>query len=192
MAPASFPCSRPRRARGGLLAILLLLVAACGEGDAGGSGVREGGDRPEADPAEAPAPGGEVRLVFSRGDSAHGVARSVEMDDPGPEDALRLLLAGPSPAERRDGVHSWFSGATAGALRSVTLRPDSVLVVDFHDLRPLIPNASASTGSAMLLRELNGTLLAFPEVAAIEYRMEGSCDIFWNWLQYDCRIVRRP
>jgi hypothetical protein len=65
-------------------------------------------------------------------------------------------------------------------------------VVDFHDLRPLIPSASTSTGSRLLLAELNGTIFPSPKIDAVEYRMEGSCDLFWEWLQADCWTVTRP
>jgi hypothetical protein len=44
----------------------------------------------------------------------------------------------------------------------------------------------------MLLQELNGTVFQFPEIRSVEYRMEGSCDLFWEWLQYGCRVVARP
>lgn len=28
-------------------------------------------------------------------------------------------------------------------------------------------------------------------IGSVEYRMEGSCDLFWEWLQYECRTVTR-
>lgn len=133
-----------------------------------------------------------MTLVFTRGEAPVEVTRLLDAPDPGPAEVLRALLAGPTPEEREEGIGSWFSEATAGALREVTLGSDGLLVVDFRDLRSLIPNASSSAGSEMLLRELNGTLFAISGVRSIEYRMEGSCDIFWNWLQYECRVVTRP
>ncbi len=54
-----------------------------------------------------------------------------------------------------------------------------------------IPGASSSTGSTLLLLELNGTVFSIPQVRSVEYRLEGSCEAFWEWLQYDCRIVER-
>ena len=53
---------------------------------------------------------------------------------------------------------SWFSSRTAGALRSESIDSVGHAVVDFEDLRPLIPNASSSAGSEMLLQELNAAV----------------------------------
>jgi hypothetical protein len=64
--------------------------------------------------------------------------------------------------------------------------------VDFGDLPAVIPSASSSAGSELLLRELNSTLFHFPEIARIEYTVNGRCEAFWNWLQYDCELVTRP
>ena len=105
--------------------------------------------------------------------------------------ALEDMLQGPTAAERSAGAESWFSPATAGALRSVDVDSTGHATIDFRDLRPLIPNASSSAGSALLLDELNATVFAVPAIRSAEYRMEASCDAFWEWLQYGCQIVRR-
>lgn len=106
--------------------------------------------------------------------------------------ALATLVRGPTAEEQARGIRSWFSEETAGVLRSVEVDSQGQVTVDFHDLRPLIPNASTSAGSAMLLQELNGTVFQFPEIRSVEYRMNGSCERFWEWLQYGCRTVSRP
>lgn len=100
--------------------------------------------------------------------------------------ALRELLRGPSPEERAAGFHSFFSDQTAGALRSVTLAPDGSAVVDFT-AAIRIPNASTSAGSAQLLAELQATVFQFPTVRQVQFRIEGSCDAFWHWLQRECQ-----
>ena len=105
--------------------------------------------------------------------------------------ALEQLLRGPSAQPQSGDTRSWFSAKTADALRSVSLDSAGNASVDFHDLRPLIPNASSSAGSASLLDELNTTVFQFPEIRSVEYRMEGSCDRFWQWLQYACHSVMR-
>jgi hypothetical protein len=105
--------------------------------------------------------------------------------------ALGQLLRGPTARRPAGDSHSWFSAETAGALRSVAVDSTGHATVDFHDLRPLIPNASSSAGSAALLEELNTTVFQFPEIRSVEYRMEGSCDLFWEWLQYGCQRVMR-
>jgi spore germination protein GerM len=105
--------------------------------------------------------------------------------------AFSRLLEGPSPREREDGLHSFFSDSTAGMLRSLDRRGDT-LVVDFGNLQRRIPGAGSSAGSRELLDALNATAFQFPRVAAVEFRMEGSCPRFWNWLQRACQVVTRP
>ena len=104
--------------------------------------------------------------------------------------ALEQLLRGPS--DPQPDVHSWFSSATADALRSVRVDSEGHASVDFEDLRALIPNASSSAGSAMLLEELNTTVFSVAGVRSVDYLIEGGCERFWEWLQYGCHTVHRP
>jgi hypothetical protein len=106
-------------------------------------------------------------------------------------EALEQLLRGPTAQQQAGDRHSWFSAETAGALRSVTVDSTGHATVEFRDLRPLIPNASSSAGSASLLAELDSAVFQFPGIRSVEYRMEGSCDLFWEWLQYGCHRVMR-
>lgn len=105
--------------------------------------------------------------------------------------ALDLLLAGPNPAERAAGITSWFSSSTAGYVRSVTVTAGRA-TVDFGDLRPVTPNASASAGSHMLLSQLDATVFQFPTVTSAVYRIDGSCQTFGEWLQLDGCVPRTP
>jgi spore germination protein GerM len=107
------------------------------------------------------------------------------------EAALRDVVRGPSEAEREAGAQSWFSEKTANAFKSVTMDAAGHVMVDFEDLRTLIPNASSSAGSQMLLRELNATVFAFPSVKSVEYRINGSCDAFGEWIQVGCKGYTR-
>jgi len=103
--------------------------------------------------------------------------------------ALESLFAGPQ-AEDGAGITSVFSTKTTGLLAGVTLRPDGTAVVDINDT---VDNANSSEGSRILLEELNATVFQFSTVKRVEYRLKGSCDAFWQWLQYgDCRTVPRP
>lgn len=97
--------------------------------------------------------------------------------------ALEQLLAGPTAAESAAGLHSWFSPATAGMLAGVSITGGRA-VVDFHDLRPVIPNASSSAGSRLLLSQLDATVFHFPSVHSAIYRIDGDCEAFSAWLQY--------
>lgn len=71
-------------------------------------------------------------------------------------------------------------------------RAGDTLIVEFGDLQRVIPGAGSSAGSRDLLDALHATAFQFPWVEAVEYRMEGSCPRFWNWLQRECRVVPRP
>ncbi len=99
--------------------------------------------------------------------------------------AFDALVAGPTADETAAGAGSFFSSQTAGTVNSITLA-DGLLIVDFIDLRPLIPNASTSCGSESLLAQLNATAFQFSDVDRTRYRIEGSCDDFANWLQREC------
>jgi hypothetical protein len=107
------------------------------------------------------------------------------------EASLRDVVRGPTQAERDAGAQSWFSEKTANALKSVTMDAAGHAMVDFEDLRTLIPNASSSAGSEMLLRELNTAVFAFPSVNSVEYRINGSCDVFGEWIQVGCKGYTR-
>ena len=128
----------------------------------------------------------EVKAYFTCDASGNGTAFPVYRAVPSSSAVLRAslaaLLAGPNAAEA-DVLDSWFSSATRDLLRSVVIT-DGHAIVDFGDLRPVIPNASASAGSAMLLSELDATVFQFSSVTSVEYRINGSCTDFSEWLQY--------
>lgn len=130
----------------------------------------------------------EVKVYFTCGaGTSDGVAfpvyRAVEKSPGVLNAAMEALLRGPNNTERGAGVASFFSNETALMLRSVKIN-DGHAVVDFGDLRPVIPNASASAGSAQFLAELDATVFQFSSVRSAEYRIEGSCEAFSEWLQF--------
>ncbi len=97
--------------------------------------------------------------------------------------SLQSLLEGPTAAEREQGYWSWFSEETAGMLLSVRL-DSGVAEVSFDPaLRTVIPNASTSAGSTMLLSALNATTLQFSTVDDVVYSFDGDVDAFYEWLQ---------
>lgn len=161
---------RPGRTLPAVLVAVAVVPYGCGEGEAPERpGETEGRPGVEAPPTEAPAPP-EVVLAG----------------------ALEAVLEGPSREEREAGRFSWFSAETAGMLRSVEVDGEGRAVVDFEDLRTVIPGAGSSAGSEALLDELNGTVFRVPGVTSVEYRIRGSCSAFWEWLQYDCQVVTAP
>jgi hypothetical protein len=97
---------------------------------------------------------------------------------------MRALLRGPTAEERKRGYAGWFSRRTAGRLNSVSLS-GGVARIDFRDFRHIIPNASTSCGSALLLAQLDRTALQFPTVDRAVYSFDGSVERFYEWLQLD-------
>lgn len=130
-----------------------------------------------------------VRVWFLRGEALVPVERpEVERT---PRSALESLVAGPTSDERSRGLTSWFGDETRDVVRDVRAAPDR-LVVDFRQSLPeRIPGAASSAGSQVLLAALDSTVFQFPGVEAVEYRLGGSCDAFWEWLQRECVVVRR-
>ena len=96
--------------------------------------------------------------------------------------AMRALVAGPTASERARGYGGWFSRKTAGTLRSVRLS-GGIAYVDFRDFSRLIPNASSSCGSALLLAQLDRTAQQFPTVKRTVYSFNGNRRAFYEWLQ---------
>lgn len=67
-------------------------------------------------------------------------------------------------------------------LRSIRLSK-GVAYVDFRDFRRVIPGASSSCGSALLLAQLNRTATQFPTSRRAIYSFNGSRRAFYEWLQ---------
>ena len=55
--------------------------------------------------------------------------------------------------------------------------------VDFRNFSRLIPNASSSCGSNLLLAQLDHTALQFASVKRTVYSFDGSRRAFYEWLQ---------
>jgi hypothetical protein len=104
--------------------------------------------------------------------------------------AMGALLEGPTPREEEAGLFSFFSSGTAGMLNSVSVR-DGVAYIDFQDFSQVIPNASTSAGSRMLLDQIAGTVFQFDGIREAELSFNGNCEAFWNWLQRDCERLPR-
>lgn len=96
--------------------------------------------------------------------------------------SMRMLVRGPTSAERRAGYGGWFSSRTARVVRSVRIERGTAYV-DFRNFSRLIPNASSSCGSNLLLAQLDHTALQFASVRRTVYSFDGSRRTFYEWLQ---------
>jgi len=127
-------------------------------------------------------------VFFHRGEELVEVTRTVPRTTGVLRAALAALVAGPTQAEIDSGLGSLFSAETADVLAGVNLR-DGTAVVDFAEV---VNNASTAAGSVAFLASLDATIFQFATVERIEYRLQGSCDGFWSWLQRGgCVVVER-
>lgn len=104
---------------------------------------------------------------------------------------LEKVLSGSSNAELERGQESWFSSATANTLRGVGLTQDGTVVVDVTNWPQLIPGASTSAGRALLFSELNSAVFQFPNVNAVVFQLDGSCEAFARWQESMCTPITR-
>lgn len=177
--------------RTAVLAVAVLLPAACG----GDNDRVNLADMPlERERCDVPPPPeglATVQVVFSCDEEPASTWRPLA---DGTQDTLRFaleaLLEGPISAEQAVGLHSFFSEATGGMLNDVTV-VDGVAYIDFQDFSGVIPNASTSAGSRMLLDQIAGTVFQFDAITEAELSFDRSCDAFWNWLQRDCERLQR-
>ena len=191
-----------------VVAVVLLVAAACGGSDETGSDGTEAtttststassetsaatvsSTTTSTPSTSAAVPDLTVNVYFGVGDGSDcsvvdAFPRTVAAESDPVVVAFNELVTGPTADEIAAGAGSFFSPATAAVVRSVTLS-EGLLIVDFVGLDVLTPNASTSCGSSALLAELNGTAFQFTEVERARYQLDGSCDAFGNWLQYEC------
>lgn len=177
-----------------------LLATGCGGGDPAGPPTAAPTVTPSVTPTPSPSPEPaptsspdvetvEVEIFLAnagRGDvctEVFGVRRDVPAAAP-LRGALEALLAGPTEAERADGYEGWFSDDTAHLLDGVRLDGARALVSFAATLPEVIPNASSSCGSSLLLAQLDRTATQFPSVDEAWYSLEGDRADFYGWLQY--------
>ena len=181
-----------------LLAVALLVLSACGtepdlldEADTPVAPtpdpVDEEPTEPEpTEPAEAET---TVQVYFANTerddacDAVFAVSRTVREPNVATE-ALSALLEGPTAAEQAEGYGGWFDDHTAGMLNAVWIE-DEIAYADFADFSAIIPNASTSCGSQLLLAQLDNTLMQFPTVTDTRYSFDGDREAFYHWLQLD-------
>jgi len=186
-----------------LVLSMTVVAAACGDDDTATTSTTQqasstttvASSTTSASTSTVPEETQSMGVFFSVGDGTDCAQvdrfeRQVAVADDAIRAAFERLVAGPTDAEQEIGASSFFSADTTGTVRNVTLQ-DGLLVVDFEDLRPLMPNASTSCGSEALLAQLNATAFQLPDVLSVRYEIAGDCDAFANWLQRECQEVER-
>lgn len=105
--------------------------------------------------------------------------------------AVQQLLYGPYSVERDAGLGSGLANGAAAVTFDVKIE-NGLAIIDFAaDLIPASPGTSSSAASEGFLRQLHATVFQFPTVQRAEYRLAGSCEAFWAWLQRGCTTVDR-
>ena len=164
-----------RRRFGAVCAAAVLLLGLGGHATAGTAPARAAKNVTVRIFVPRGAPGARCDRVFARQRTVRPPAVLAA--------AMRELLKGPTAAERSAGYSGWFSIQTAGKLRGVRINA-GVAFIDFADFSRIIPNASSSCGSSLLLAQLNRTATQFPTVRRAIYSFNGSRRAFYEWLQY--------
>jgi hypothetical protein len=190
-------------------AFLAVMLVAAGiwlviqRGDRGSTAQPPPGGQPASptEPSSTPPPSATpaamiVKVYFHKGPGADptklsAVRRTVPGGPMVATAALNQLLGGPTAAERAAGYWSVFSGRTAGVLRSVRIG-NGVGHADFRDFSKIIPDASSSTGSAVLMSELDATLKQFGTVKTTVYSFDGKVAPFYEWLQMSAPVGTYP
>ncbi len=170
---------------GRLSSTLAALVLVAGSGGCGLSANPSA--TPESAEADDAAPTEVVKVYVGHADRGDPCEDVFPLDREVPADAplrgaLEALLAGPTEQEADAGYGGWFSAETEGMLHSVRLE-DGTAHVDFADFSEVIPNASTSCGSALLLGQLDATVTQFDTVTEARYAFDGDQEAFYEWLQ---------
>jgi spore germination protein GerM len=101
------------------------------------------------------------------------------------EAALEALFAGPTDEEAEEGYVSFFSEATEDILISLKVEGDTAYL-NLRDIRPIIPNASSSCGSAAFFGEVQTTVKAALPVERVIFAIEGDPAPFYEFVQLGC------
>jgi hypothetical protein len=104
---------------------------------------------------------------------------------------IDAFLGGTTVEEEQGGGVSAFTYHPA-TTASVTITGRRA-VIDFSpELADDATTATTSTGSLLFQGALGRTVLQFATVDEVEYRLDGSCEAFWEWQQVGgCRVVTR-
>jgi spore germination protein GerM len=128
-----------------------------------------------------------VLLHFSCGDEVLPVARTIPAEERAVlSEAMRLLLAGPSEAERSAGFASVFSVPGVSLERVVIV--DGTAVIGFSQ-STATALANSPSNIAALSRQVLRTASQFPAVREVEIHFGGSCEAFAQWAQADDCVV---
>jgi hypothetical protein len=115
----------------------------------------------------------------------YGVEREIPRTPAVAKASLKELFKGPTEEEKAQGYTSHFSNKTTDILISVTI-VNRTAYVNLKDIRTVIPNASASCGSAAFFAEAGETLKHLRTIDKVNYAINGDPEPFYEWMQIGC------
>ncbi len=104
---------------------------------------------------------------------------------------LKEMVKGLEPEEQALGFRSPFPTGADGSALGVTIdTTDQTAYVEFAD-RVFPDGVDTTEGSQIFISTLNANVFQFDTINAVEYRVGGSCDAFWQQLGGQCQKITR-
>ncbi len=102
---------------------------------------------------------------------------------------LTEMVKGPDAEEQGEGFRTPFGADSEDSFLSVSLNAGDAIV----DLGEGLfgPSAATDAGAQALVSTLNANVFQFSTISSVEYRLNGSCDAFWDEVQGTCARVTR-
>lgn len=108
------------------------------------------------------------------------------------EIALLAVLGGPSELEGGVGMRPVVPEGSGDLLAGVTLADDGLAEIDFTPALRDVPNLSTTAAGGAFVTALRETAFEFAEVTALELRIEGDCQAFFEHFESNCHHIARP
>lgn len=102
---------------------------------------------------------------------------------------MREMTRGLEPDEEALGFRSPFPTSAEGSFLGVSIA-EGTAYVEFSD--GIFPEgADTPEGSQVFISTLNANVFQFSTISAVEYRLGGSCDAFWQRVGSQCQVITR-
>ena len=116
--------------------------------------------------------------------SVSGVPRKIE--NYSKETGVLLeLFKGPTDEEKKMGLTSLFSEATAFALNSLSIS-GGVAAVNMADISAIIPGAKSDCGRKSFISSIEKTLYQFDNINNVVFAINGNPKKFYDWVGIGC------
>lgn len=102
---------------------------------------------------------------------------------------LREMVKGLEADESALGFKSPFPDGAAGSFLGVSISQGTAFIEFTPSLFP--EGADTPEGAQILLSTLNANVFQFSTISAVEYRLNGSCDAFYQQLGSTCQEITR-